>query len=324
MAFTLMVVSTREAHAASGNSYQVPVQIVETDYINGNKDVLKHTLSYDKHGLLVTWKRSDGDKIVYTRDKKTGGIKRVVAYNGRVINADNTHKLNSKGHPLSIRLDTGQYYRMTYAKGKLSKVRFDNFETYLFYSNGLVRKHIYNDRSDPSTRSLQKYDKHGNLTYEDSYVFGKWKYECTYNEDGDLIKHVAKKEKKGKYFVSSTTNIEYEYNKAGKIIEKRETTKYKDDDYKNVYKFKFSYNKKGNLTKVVCTRKEVYEDGSVGDTRKQTVTFRYKNVKVPKKYRRHLYDRLPLVDPKVPSNLPSEPYGEKLEMVTPLVTSLSY
>jgi len=311
--------SMQEVFAASGGTYQVPTKIKETYYgSNGVKDTTTHTLKYNKKGLLIIWRRSEGRKIIYTRDKKTGGIKKEVLYRVKKTDAKNTYKVNRKGLPVSGKLDTGQSYKMTYKKGKLKKVRFDNMETTTFYTNGHKKKYVYNDKSDPDTKTLIKYDSHGSQIYLRDYT-GIRKYACTYNEQGDLTRCVEKQKKKDKYVDSATTDIGYDYDSAGRIIKARQVKRNKGDDYKTVETFTYSYNNKGSVTKVVYTSKEVYDDGTVNTGTKYVTKLKYKTVKVAKKYRRLVYDRVWRIDPKNPVYWDEQaPFGERLEITAPL------
>ncbi len=217
---------------------------------------------------------------------------------------------------------TGQSYRMTYKGGKLSKVSFDGMETTCFYTNGFIKKYVYNDKSDPSTKITEEYDKHGNLTYS-SDSFATYRYKNTY-KNGDLVRCVAEKKKKSKYVAYSTTEITNTYDEAGRIVKVRNEIRYEGEPYKTVCTLSYTYNKKGAVTKAVWNRKEVYDDGSVIKEPKSITVFTYKNVEVAKKYRKFVDDRMELLNPNEPSKyLPERrPYGLTLEISTPVIVRI--
>ena len=252
MVFTLSM--TVQADAVSRTkTYQVVTQEKSVYKENGGApDKNVDSCSYNKNGLRTETKRGGqmAGKTTYKRNGK-GYITEVRYYNkkGKLVFRE-VYKRKSNGN-----ITTATYYSVSGKKEQKQSTR-----TYKYWSRGKI-KQISAKGKDYS--NVEKFDKKGcSISYSNTSRSGK-------DKSTDKCTSVNK------------------YDEKGNLVERTENWTYVDQgktsEYKEVYTYKYTYNKKGNPSKKVCKR--VMYNGKVKEGYStNTITYKYKNVKVPEKY----------------------------------------
>ena len=270
---------TQEAQAASKTKTFYVVTQQTTTYTNSDgsteKNVTKYT--YDKNGLrktVVSKGYMPYYKAVYTRNKaglvtsyksynEDGKLTWITSYtikNGKIV----------KSKDYQVDPDTGKKTlfsstTITYKKGKptkeVTKYSDGDTSTLTYYSNGAPKKEV---SKGANGTYIYNYNKKGNMTSSSSnytsYDGTKMKSTSTYtyrdikNKKGDTTKFVV-------------TEKRTENGKTKKIV--------------NTSTYQYTY-KSGRMAKVVTTTKS--KGGDYEYTNKTTTTYKYKAVKVAKKY----------------------------------------
>lgn len=156
------------------------------------------------------------------------------------------YKYNKKGLPVVI----NQYHPVDGLNGLYSVTK------YTYYSNGKVKSEVRTDYDEYGVFTTI-FNRKGNVIKEKSW-FG--------TSDYDITTHTLKYNKKG--YVSKDTAVT--------------TSVFEDDVFKETYvtTYKYKYGKKKTIKQAVATTKEA---GTKIVKSKETYTFKYKKVKVPKK-----------------------------------------
>lgn len=267
---------TTEANAASGSKTIYVVTQMNSTYESSNgsveKSVIKYT--YNKNGLLKQQTSkgiTDAYKIVYSRNK-AGAVTGTKSYNseGKLQGVtSNTIKNGNIVKSKSYNVDpaTGKKTLFstttrTYKKGKLTKEVTKGASGYTdtatYYSNGVIKKSVFKSA-------------------DSEYVYN-------YNKKGLPTTATSKSTYAG-YTQTSTSTYDITTNKKGYITKEVVTTKVTANGTTttevNTAKNKYTF-KSGRLVKQVSTH--TYKSGDYSYSSKDTTTYKYKAVKVLKKY----------------------------------------
>lgn len=238
---------TQEASAASKKTKYVVTSQTRTRTDENGKPVTETVkYQYDKNGLSKAVIYQDGDKRTYTRNKK-GYVTTTKYYDtkGQLDSVTNyTYKYDKKGNAVQ--------QTVINVNGGVKTVE----GTYKMtnYKNGKVKKEVYTS-ADGSISSTTTYNKKGDWTgwinKGTNYLYVD-KFTYKYDKKNNPVKCVDT----------------YTMQESGETSSSAITTTYK-----------YKYDKHKNITTAVITR--IYSDGST-DT--ETLTYKYKKVKVPKKF----------------------------------------
>ena len=240
---------TQEASAASKTTKYVTTSNTIT-YKNSDGSIGSTSttnITYFKNGLAKTITYSDGSKTVYTRNKK-GYITSGTSYdkNGKLDYAYSyKYEYNKKGLPVK-QYEYDQYNKLagTY--------------TVSFYKNGKEKESVFTFADGNGVNSY-KYNKKGDITF---------------------VKYTDKT-------YSSWSNYSYKYDKKGnptKIVRTEEWVDGSDSGKAtSVTTYKYKYDKKKNVKQSDSTEVYTSSDGKTR-TSSRTVTYKYKKVKVAKKF----------------------------------------
>ena len=300
VAFSFVVAPEAYAAKSKGKKTPVVVQIDETwsstsswDGSNSGKSSFKYT--YNKQGLCTSGYDADG-KIVYTHNKK-GYVTSEKYYNKEgKLQSRNVYKLKKNG-------DISKSYFYEGTDKKASSVT-----SYTYYKKGVTK--TMTTKEDGYTYKVW-FDKKGNIKKEvhsgqtdvydkskDEWVDGTYTRTITnkntLNKKGNAKKTVSTsvfKDSSGYTDKSvSTTTRSFKYKK-GRIVKMVEKVTSKNSEGKVEYTETNTevnnYTKKGYIKSSSRTTTTKYTDGDTY-TYKNTSTYKYKSIKVAKKYR-HLY-----------------------------------
>lgn len=267
-AFMLCMVSihvpaTQINAASRKKTFSIPtVLISKYSDSDGDKDTIKETREFTENGLYVG-RSISGEDGLYGRYKVT--------------------KRDRKGRTLQEKLYDDSGLEGTY--------------TYKYWKNGRVKKAVYKPAKGNDGRKW-KFNKKGLITYYcemDGKIAESYTYEYEYNKKGDptYIGEKWKKKngsKKFKTLKTLKTTIKNTYIKKGKNKGKLKKqvsvargSKFNRSSSTVTTTIKNKYNKSGRLILTITTTRRKDSDGdSFKD--KEVTSYRYKNVKTPKKY----------------------------------------
>ena len=232
---------TQIASAASKKTFYVQTKVTNVSTFDGQTSKSKTTFKYNKNGLKISSKLSNGTKKTYKRNSK-GLVKswKLTNKKGKVISSGKAKIKNGV-------VVSEKEYIVKKKKKTLNKT------TSYAYSNGkqIRKEDVYTD----GDKIITEYDSNGNIIKETEIlkvVTIVSKHNLKTDEHGNVTSDVE------------TVTEMYNGQKQTNVI----TTN-------NVY----TYDKKGNVTKKVST---TTSGGKV--TFSSTSTYKYKKVKVPKKF----------------------------------------
>lgn len=237
---------TQEVSAASKKTKYV-VSSTTTTYSDSTAYTTKYI--YFKNGLTKSSTSSSGSKIIYARNKKGD----VTSFKFISSNAGN---------------NSYSYYKYEYNKKGLPVKQYEYDEhnklvatiSASFYKNGKTKESV-ETLPESQTTFIYRYNKKGDPTFM-KYSSGdsstQSSYTYIYDKKGNPIKRVQ--------LLDATYQGEHE--------KETITTTYK-----------YKYDKKKNIKKAVITEVRVMNDGKT-ITSSRTITYKYKKVKVAKKFLR--------------------------------------
>lgn len=271
---------TQTASAASKTKSFYVVTKVNTTLKNNDGSIEKGytKYTYDKKGLVKQMYSqgifTSGEKDVYVRND-SGMVKSTKTYNksgkliGTTTNTIKNGKVKTSKHYNVKNGKKTLYSTSTYTynkKGRVTKETFkttdgvSNTSTYTYYANGKIKKEVLKTSSGTYTYN---YDKKGRVKTAKEVITGDYAftanstYKYTTNKKGDITKRVCTMKITGSE--GTSTDVE--------------TTTYK-----------YTYDKKsGKPSKVVRNYKSVSDNG-LSYSSSSTDTYKYKKVKVAKKY----------------------------------------
>lgn len=289
VAFTFVTGET--AHAAAKKKTVWLVTSEKDIYSNDgamDKYSIKHT--YDKHGLLVKtiMVNPDGSKTksIVKRNKK-GAVKKVEYYTKKKLTELRKNTLNKKGL-----VTKSKFYDIKSGKKVLVSV-INN----AYYKNGKLKKTVHESKKEPIYTYTSYYRKNGTL-----------KKTVSRNEygGGDYSQTVTTYDKKEREVKSEEIFVMGEYTTTGKSTFKHKQNKHGDvtktvKETVNVTQpgggtttpittttYKYKYDKHGNILKKKS--RQVYVDGDQKLVNTNEENFKYKKMKVDKKYLKYIED----------------------------------
>ena len=303
VAFSFVVAPEAYAAKSKGKKYPVVVQIDRTwtysnSWSEGENSTGKSStkFTYNKQGLCTGRSDEDG-KVVFTHSKKGYVTSEKIYDTDGKLQSRYVYKLKKNG-------DVSKEYYYEGTSKKASSVT-----SYTYYKKGVTKTMTTKD-TDGYTYKVW-FDKKGNVKKEvnsgntevydkskDEYVPGTYTSTTTnkntLNKKGNAKKTISTtvyKDSKGnsnKTVSTITRSFKYKKGRIVKMVEKvtAKNTEGKTD-YTETTTEVNTYTKKGYIKSSSSTTTTKYSDGDVS-TGKHTSTYKYKSIKVAKKYR-HLY-----------------------------------
>jgi len=280
VAMGFMVPFTQTASAASKTKTFYVTTQTKTVYKNedGSKETFLLKYKYNKNGLVTeAYSKgyvSDGSTTKYTRNS-AGIVKTAKTYD-----KDGKQIEERKGTIKNGKVTKSRTYTFIDGKKKLAES-----STFTYTKKGQIKKEVVTHEDYGKSTYIYTYWPNGN-TKKMICRSSDYKYVENFDKKGNLTS-TKTTYGTGEYKTTTTATYKYKFNKKGYVTKEVVTEKMTDasgNTTKTVrtYTYKYTYNKAGYVK-----REESNYTSKTGDhTYKSSsvTTYKYKKVKVPKKY----------------------------------------